>query len=496
MPETTLLALVLGLILALLAVSCWLWLRGMRRGAAAHTESRSQTRVAAATAAAEPQTPAQGPVAALMSYTKADGSTSERRLQILSRNGSDGAFTALNCRMEGERIVKSFLLRGIGRLVIPDPTPALVLTTPEEIRAWLEHHIPERQPTPTQQRQAPEPEQESHQVAPVSSPPPPPPPPPPQRPTPLPLASLLPQGARGFAVLDLETTGVGRSCRIVEIALVRLDPQGRITEEWETLVHPGIPIPNAMVHGIDDALVAGAPSFTEIAGVLAGKLHEHVLVAHNLHNFDGPILEAHFLQVEGVELSLGKGVDTMPRPKLKLAELCARHGVELEAARAHTALGDTQALAMALQRGMAHLTAAEAMVVVHHNGLLNQPCTPITRGEATTSDQASPWEPIDLQLQAGQMFHATGPQAVGKDTMIRRGEAHASSLGLTYRKVDKIGVKSVPAFLLSTSLDLQNSKMAAARERQIPVVLCEDLMQAQAGSIVRAWVHRQEGGGT
>jgi len=111
---------------------------------------------------------------------------------------------------------------------------------------------------------------------------------------PLLLHELLPDGARGFAVLDLETTGNGRSCRIVEIALVRLDPQGRITEEWETFIQPGMPIPNAHIHGIDDALVAGAPSFSEKAGSLAAKLHEHVLVAHILLSFDGPILEAHF----------------------------------------------------------------------------------------------------------------------------------------------------------------------------------------------------------
>lgn len=191
---------------------------------------------------------------------------------------------------------------------------------------------------------------------------------------------------------------------------MRLNPQGRVTEEWETLVHPGIPIPNSDVHGINDRLVAGAPRFAQIAGLLAAKLHEHVLVAHNLHHFDGPILEAHFTKVEGVDLSLGRGVDTMPRPMLKLAELCSRHGVQIEVGQAHTALGDTRALAKALQRGMAHLNPAEEMVVVHRNGLLNQPCSPITRSMATVKGGQTGWKPIDLRLEAWSDLSCDGPE--------------------------------------------------------------------------------------
>ena len=461
-----------------------------------------------------------------MTYTKADGSTRIRSLVIHSRNGSGGGFSALNCRMDGERIVKTFQLRGISRLELPGLDPPLVLTTPAEIASWLERHIPERQAQRSRRRQPlpPQPEIGSDAPGPSLAPPkeplgsgsdiamkpgiPPPPPPlpsaarqkaiisaeapaPPDQPRPLP--SLLPRGARGFAVIDLETTGVGRSCRIVEIALVRLDPQGRISEEWDTLVHPGIPIPNPDVHGIDDALVSTAPRFPEIAGLLAAKLHEHVLVAHNLHNFDGPILEAHFMEVDGVELHLGKGVDTMPHPKLKLAELCLRHGVELEPGQAHTALGDTRALARALQRGMAHLTPAADMVVVHQNGLLHQPCRPITRAMAADTRPRSGWRPMELQLEVGQLFYTTGPQSMAKNTEISRAEAHGIRLGLTYRKVSRISLKSPPVFLLSTSLELQTSKMDSARERQIPVVLCRDLMQVRQGSMVRAWVHRQTG---
>lgn len=516
-----LLGLLAGMAVVVLVVGLWRLLRRASRTAAAHTEARPAqgTRPAAEqsvpaaptvaprspltnTAAVVEPAPAgelpSGPVAVLMTYTKADGSTSVRDLTIYSRNLRDGQTHSLNCRQAGEQITKQFLLSGISRLELPGLVPALVLSTAAEIAAWLERHIPERSSTSRPSRPATKPASSSagHEPSAVKSPGPLPafPPLPQQEPQlpqapaqPSPLPELLPDGARGFAVLDLETTGTGRSCRIVEIALVRLDPQGRITEEWETLVHPGIAIPNADIHGIDDALVAGAPSFAEIAGTLAAKLHEHVLVAHNLRSFDGPILEAHFAEVDGIDLSLGSGLDTMPTPRVKLVDLCARHGVQLNPDVAHTALGDTRALTKALQSGMAHLAPAGSAVTVERNGLLAQPARALTRNMVATSSAPSGWTAVSIPLEAGQLFITTGPASTKPNTEIKRAEAHGILLGLQYRKVNAIPKRNPPAFLLSTSLTLANRKMADARELQVPVVLCRDFMQARCGTSVRAW---------
>lgn len=436
-----------------------------------------------------------------MTYTKADGTTSVRDLTIYSRNLRDGQTHSLNCRQAGEQITKQFLLIGISRLELPGPGPAPVLSTAEEIAAWLERHIPERSSTPRPSRPTPKPDsgtgvpEPSAMKSPEALPAFPPllqqePQRPPAPAQPAPLPELLPDGARGFAVLDVETTGTGRSCRIVEIALVRLNPQGRITEEWETLVHPGIAIPNADIHGIDDALVAGAPSFAEIAGTLAAKLHEHVLVAHNLRGFDGPILEAHFAEVDGIDLSLGSGLDTMPTPRVKLVDLCARHGVQLDPDAAHTALGDTRALTKALQSGMAHLMPADSAVTVGRNGLLAQPARTLTRNMVAARGAPAGWTAVSLPLEAGQPFITTGPASTKPDTEIKRAEAHGIRLGLEYRKVNAIPKRNPPAFLLSTSLTLANRKMTEARERQIPIVLCIDFINARTGNTVRAWTHK------
>lgn len=487
-----LLALLFGVLAALavvvLMVAVWRLLRRASRTAAAHTEPRpaQATRPAAVEPAPAGDLPA-GPVAALITYTKADGSTSVRDLTIYSRNLRDGRTHALNARQQGEQITKQFLLSGISRLELPGLVPALVLSNNQEIAAWLERHIPERSSPARPSRTAATPPAASAAPESLQATSPDPLPTVPPLPQPAPLPELLPDGARGFAVLDLETTGTGRSCRIVEIALVRLDGQGRITEEWETLVHPGVPIPNAHIHGIDDALVAGAPSFAEIAGTLAAKLHQHVLVAHNLRGFDGPILEAHFAEVDGIDLSLGSGVDTMPRPRVKLVDLCARHGVELDPDVAHTALGDTRALTKALQSGMAHLEPAGQAVAVERNGLLEQPVRTLTRAMAAASSAPSGWTALAIPLEAGQLFITTGPASTRPDTEIKRAEAHGIRLGLVYRKVAAIPKRNPPAFLLSTSLTLANRKLADARELQVPVVLCREFMQARCGTSVRAW---------
>jgi len=492
------------------------WLVGAQKSFSAHTDARSdQARSASPVLLPPPPLPPQppatapeasesisapagpGPVVATVLYTKVDGTTSERTLTVHSRILRDGRTVGLNCRQMGEQRTKQFLLSGIQSLRSAWSGEPVELVDPDAIRQWLDASVPERrqaQPRPSGLASVPDAIPALPPPPQLTPPPLPPLPPPPQvRPQlPPPLNSLLPDGASGFAVLDLETTGIGRSCRIVEIALVRLDPEGRITEEWETLVNPGVPIPNADIHGISDEQVAGAPSFAEIAGLLAAKLHAHVLVAHNLRGFDGPVLEAHFAAVDAVTVSLGQGVDTMPSPRRKLADLCAQVGVELSHSDAHTALGDTRALAAALQRGLAHLQPAEQAVIVSHNGLLAQPCAPLTRAMVPAPVQQ--WQPVWIELKPELRFVSTGPPSMKANTAIKQAEAYGIGLGLSYRKVSAIAKRQPPDFLLSTSLTLETRKMREAREQQVPVVLCRDLQKAQIGSRIQAWVHGSAAG--
>lgn len=90
-----------------------------------------------------------------------------------------------------------------------------------------------------------------------------------------------------FVVLDVETTGLQPSRqRIVEIALVRFTG-GQPVQQWESLVNPQRRLPAyiAKLTGIDDELLATAPTFDAIAGAAIDLLADAVVVGHNV-DFD------------------------------------------------------------------------------------------------------------------------------------------------------------------------------------------------------------------
>jgi DNA polymerase-3 subunit epsilon len=86
-----------------------------------------------------------------------------------------------------------------------------------------------------------------------------------------------------FVVVDLETTGgVAEDCGITEIGAVKVRG-GEVLGEFQTLVNPGAPIPPlvAVLTGITDRLVAGAPSLAAALPAFLEFAAGGVLVAHN-----------------------------------------------------------------------------------------------------------------------------------------------------------------------------------------------------------------------
>jgi len=111
------------------------------------------------------------------------------------------------------------------------------------------------------------------------------------------LEKLLPL-ERPVVVLDTEATGANpRADRIVEIACVKIDPDGR-QDRWVRRVNPEMPIPPAAIaiHGIRDEDVAALPPFRQIAAELAGFLEGCDLAGYNITGFDLPILRLEFLR--------------------------------------------------------------------------------------------------------------------------------------------------------------------------------------------------------
>lgn len=113
--------------------------------------------------------------------------------------------------------------------------------------------------------------------------------------------------SKPIAFFDLETTGVNVSTdRIVEISIYKIMPNG--DKEIKTKkINPTIPIPieASAVHGITDADVADAPTFSAVAKDLAKFIEGCDLAGYNSNKFDVPLLAEEFLRAD-VDFDISK----------------------------------------------------------------------------------------------------------------------------------------------------------------------------------------------
>lgn len=109
------------------------------------------------------------------------------------------------------------------------------------------------------------------------------------------LARLL-NLKRPLAFLDIETTGFSRDrCRVVEIALIRIDPDG--SDRGVTfLIDPCSEIHWAasQAHGLYERDLVGKPLFSEVLPNISDLLKGSDLAGHNIKVFDVPILTNEF----------------------------------------------------------------------------------------------------------------------------------------------------------------------------------------------------------
>ena len=160
----------------------------------------------------------------------------------------------------------------------------------------------------------------------------------------------------GFAVVDLETTGLSPSQeRIVEVAVVVLDHRGVEQDTFCTLIDPGRDPGPTHVHGISADMVAGAPTFTDVHPYLAGLLSGRVVVGHNVDRFDLAFLLAECRRL-GDDMAPAEvtTLDTLlvaqsylDLPgKARLVDCCDRYRLTWE--DHHSALGDARVTAALL----------------------------------------------------------------------------------------------------------------------------------------------------
>ncbi|MES2801936.1 MAG: exonuclease domain-containing protein [Bdellovibrionota bacterium] len=102
-----------------------------------------------------------------------------------------------------------------------------------------------------------------------------------------------------YVVVDIETTGgSGTFHRITEIGAVKMQ-NGKIIEEFQTLINPGRPIPKFItgITGISNEMVKDAPKFSDIADKLYAFTKGAIFVAHNVR-FDYGFIQKEFQRLE------------------------------------------------------------------------------------------------------------------------------------------------------------------------------------------------------
>lgn len=157
-----------------------------------------------------------------------------------------------------------------------------------------------------------------------------------------------------FVVVDVETTGLYTSDRVVEVAAITVDRSGTIVDEWDTLVDPQRDVGPTHIHGVTASMVSAAPRFEEVAAALADRLYGAVMVAHNLM-FDARMLTNEFARLDA-RFVPGTGLCTLRLGGGKLVDVCRAYDVQLVAA--HRALGDARATAQVMTCVAEHATSS------------------------------------------------------------------------------------------------------------------------------------------
>ena len=168
------------------------------------------------------------------------------------------------------------------------------------------------------------------------------------------LADDEPLATLPALVLDTETTGLDvMHDRIISIA--GLPHHGATADAMpplDLLLHPGIRIPKSStaIHGIDDKMVATAPTLALLWGSIQLFWQGRVLVGHNI-GYDIAMLRhesgRHRLPFHAPAGALDLGLlyaGLKPRaPQITLERIAGDFGIALEGR--HTALGDAEATA-------------------------------------------------------------------------------------------------------------------------------------------------------
>ena len=169
------------------------------------------------------------------------------------------------------------------------------------------------------------------------------------------------QLTKPLVVFDLETTGLDLvNDRIIQISYIKVSPNDAEGEEQRKslFVNPGISIPLVVqeLTGITDEMVKDAPTFKQLAKILADTFTGCDFAGYNSNRFDIPMLAEEFLRA-GIDFDFSKSrlIDAQSifykrEPRTLAAAYKFYTGRKMEEDfRAHRADEDTEATYRVLQ---------------------------------------------------------------------------------------------------------------------------------------------------
>ena len=159
-----------------------------------------------------------------------------------------------------------------------------------------------------------------------------------------------------YTIIDVETTGRGNE--ITEISIFKYDGE-KVLEEFTSLVNPQALIPDyiTVLTGIDNAMVADAPTFAQIAEAVLEITEDSIFVAHNV-NFDYNVIRNEFKKINTdfrrrklCTVRLSRALFPGFR-SYSLGKLCNAMAINL--VDRHRARGDAEATVTLFEKLLAH----------------------------------------------------------------------------------------------------------------------------------------------
>ncbi|MGJ8591741.1 MAG: exonuclease domain-containing protein [Aquaticitalea sp.] len=165
-----------------------------------------------------------------------------------------------------------------------------------------------------------------------------------------------------YSIIDVETTGRGN--KITEISIFKYDGE-KVVDEFTSLVNPEALIPDYItaLTGINNAMVADAPTFSEISEQVLSITEDTIFVAHNV-NFDYNVIRNEFKAIN-INFTRRKLCTVRLSRTLfpgfrsySLGKLC--NTMDIDLVDRHRARGDAEATVTLFEKLLAHENSESA----------------------------------------------------------------------------------------------------------------------------------------